>query len=241
MAERQSCNRAIHQPAYELRRTDFDQLNRPRDDFGVADGRVNREDPPGAIQTALVHHVAFVEVVGAELEWDRRYSSRAPASPGAPECGARSPRSICREPDDRKGEDSGAGNPIPNVHSAPPRRSNSRNSSSGCPRLEKNKCWSGPRLELRACRNQKRPISCAEKPVWNFPRPRLSRASGRTLLLEHLDHAARDVHQGLASADLGAGGNKVLVVNVVAGAVAPNPGRWVTTCMSPVSSVSRSI
>jgi hypothetical protein len=55
---------------YKLSRTNFDQLYCPGNQFRVTDGRVNGEDPPGAVQAPLIGDIAFVEVVGDGAEWN---------------------------------------------------------------------------------------------------------------------------------------------------------------------------
>ena len=52
-------------------------------------------------------------------------------------------------------------------------------------------------------------------------RPRVERHRS-ALFLQDVDHASQEQHQGRAGADLGAGRNKLLVVDEIAGAIAAN-------------------
>ena len=55
---------------HKLSRTDLDQLYCPGNQFCVTDGRVNGEDPAGAVQAPLIGDFTFVEVIDDGVEWN---------------------------------------------------------------------------------------------------------------------------------------------------------------------------
>ena len=68
MRERHARQRSFDQLWYKLSRTNFDQLYCPGNHFCVTDGRVNGEEPAGAVQAALIGDLALVEVIGDGAE-----------------------------------------------------------------------------------------------------------------------------------------------------------------------------
>ena len=64
MRELQARQSSSDQLWHKLRRTYLDELHRPGNQFCVTDGRLNGEEPAGAVQAPLIGDIAFVEVIG---------------------------------------------------------------------------------------------------------------------------------------------------------------------------------
>ena len=64
MRERHAGQCSFDQLWYKLSRTNFDQLYCPGNHFCVTDGRLNGEEPAGAVQAPLIGDLALVEVIG---------------------------------------------------------------------------------------------------------------------------------------------------------------------------------